>query len=822
MKKVLTIFSIIIAVTLTAMIIIPYFFKYDILEAAKSEANKSLNARVDFGDIELSLFSDFPNLSIEINDILVSGADEFINDTLAKIGSLGASINLSSLFGGGAIQTNDIYIKDTYFNAIINKNGNTNWDIIKDTQYEDEENADNDTQPSTPEILFKNIRFKNINISFKDLVEETSFSTKSLNININGNFSEENSNINLNLYTPRTNVEFGGIKYLNNTEIHFDAQVLANLKDKIFIIKDNKLNINQLELSLDGSIDMNKENILLDLKLKTNNNNFKTLLSMVPEEYKKDIKNIKTKGELELSAYAKGTMTDTIMPSFGASIRVSNAQIQYPELPEKINNINLLATISNPGGSFDNTLVEVSKFHFDIANNPFSFNLNIKTPISDPYFKGNLIGEIDFNNLKKAIPLENINISGLVDADISFDGKMSYIEKEQYEKFKTKGLLTVKDFIFVGKSIPNEVKIQKSILTLSSRQISLKSLNGTLGESDFSLKGSLKNYIPYLVKGNTLIADFTLSSTKLNINKLMTQEEKKEKNDGEHQISVIEIPNNLNLKLNCNISKMLYDKLTISNTKGIVRIKDSKAKLNQLNMQLLEGKVCMNGEYNAQNVKAPTTNFNLDISNINLNDAYNSFSIIKEMMPMAMNCSGDLSMNIDIQSTLNKEMKIIPKTLNGKGRISSQKITINQNQLLDGLAQLTKDDNYKKIDISNIDLNIEIQNGNITLKPFTADLAGTPATIYGTQSVDGEINYTISSSVDKKLLGSDINKTFNHVPGYKSLEKIDIDLKIEGTLSKPTVKPNFQRAQKQIAKAAEKELKEKAKEILKKNLKRLF
>ena len=233
MKKVLTIFSIIIAVALTAMIIIPYFFKYDIIEAAKSEANKSLNARVDFGDIELSLFRDFPNLSIEINDILVSGADEFVNDTLAKIGSLGASINLGSLFRGGAIETNNIYIEDTYFNAIINKNGNTNWDIIKDTQYEDEENADNDTQPSTPEILFKNITFNKINISFKDEVKETLFSTKYLNLNINGSFSEEDSKINLNLYTPITNVEYRGIKYLNNAIINFEAQLLVNIRDKI-------------------------------------------------------------------------------------------------------------------------------------------------------------------------------------------------------------------------------------------------------------------------------------------------------------------------------------------------------------------------------------------------------------------------------------------------------------------------------------------------------------------------------------------------------------------------------------------------------------
>ena len=230
MKKGLKIFLIIIALFIAAMIIVPYFFKDDILEMAKSEANKNLNAKVDFGEIELSMFRDFPNLSVKINDITVSGVNEFKNKTLVKIGSVGASVNLGSLFGS-AIKTDEIFLENTYFNAIINKKGIANWDIVKNTDSK-EITKEEKKSSSMPEVIFKNIRLENINVKFTDHKEETYFSSNGININVSGNFSEENTNINFVMGTPDTNVEYGGIKYLNKAILSFEAQIAANLKNK--------------------------------------------------------------------------------------------------------------------------------------------------------------------------------------------------------------------------------------------------------------------------------------------------------------------------------------------------------------------------------------------------------------------------------------------------------------------------------------------------------------------------------------------------------------------------------------------------------------
>ncbi|PLW93361.1 MAG: hypothetical protein C0591_14755, partial [Marinilabiliales bacterium] len=54
---------IIIALLVISMFIVPQFYKDKIGEIAKTEINKQLNAEVDFGEIDLSLFINFPNFS---------------------------------------------------------------------------------------------------------------------------------------------------------------------------------------------------------------------------------------------------------------------------------------------------------------------------------------------------------------------------------------------------------------------------------------------------------------------------------------------------------------------------------------------------------------------------------------------------------------------------------------------------------------------------------------------------------------------------------------------------------------------------------------
>ena len=80
-------------------------------------------------------------------------------------------------------------------------------------------------------------------------------------------------------------------------------------------------------------------------------------------------------------------------------------------------------------------------------------------------------------------------------------------------------------------------------------------------------------------------------------------------------------------------------------------------------------------------------------------------------------------------------------------------------------------------------------------------------TIYGNQTVGGQLDYTLSMNIDRKFFGKDIDNLLKSIPGSDNIKNLDIDAKVEGTLSKPVIKPDLSKAIKAVTKAAEKELK---------------
>jgi hypothetical protein len=57
---------------LAAAILIPILFKDKIEAAVKNEVNKNINAVVDWGDWDITILKNFPNLTVDIENVKVS------------------------------------------------------------------------------------------------------------------------------------------------------------------------------------------------------------------------------------------------------------------------------------------------------------------------------------------------------------------------------------------------------------------------------------------------------------------------------------------------------------------------------------------------------------------------------------------------------------------------------------------------------------------------------------------------------------------------------------------------------------------------------
>src|SRR3954464_13769859 len=109
-KRILKWTGISLLVIIILLIAAPFIFKDKIVAIVKKQANENLNAKVDFGDFDLSLIASFPDFRFKMQDLRVIGISEFQNDTLAYIGAMKLDINIKSILSGGQYQVNSIII----------------------------------------------------------------------------------------------------------------------------------------------------------------------------------------------------------------------------------------------------------------------------------------------------------------------------------------------------------------------------------------------------------------------------------------------------------------------------------------------------------------------------------------------------------------------------------------------------------------------------------------------------------------------------------------------------------------------------------------
>jgi vacuolar-type H+-ATPase subunit H len=334
------------------------------------------------------------------------------------------------------------------------------------------------------------------------------------------------------------------------------------------------------------------------------------------------------------------------------------------------------------------------------------------------------------------------------------------------------------------------------------------------------LSGKLEKFIPYVFSHDTILGSLNFASKLLDLNEFMGGEETPAKPQAKDttQLTVFEVPANINFTMNSKIGQINYEKLKMTDVQGIIIIRNSKAILKNLGMNLLEGSMVMNGEYNTQNIKDPKFNFNLNMKEIDIPSAYTAFNTVAKLAPVAQNCKGRISADLNIASSLDQHMMPIYKTMVGKGRLTSKSVEIGNSNMFVKIADVLKNDRFRKLSLNNLDLQFEIKDGRVYVNPFETKFGTSKMVIAGDQGIDQTINYLIKVAIPRAELGGAANSLVNNLTSAAAAkglkiqpgDNVNLDLFVLGTVLKPEVKPALASGSKNGAQDMKAQLKETA------------
>lgn len=790
MKKGLKITGIVLVGLLALMVILPMAFKGKIKEIVIEEGNKMLNAEFGFDDLDISLLREFPQASVRLENFWLKGIEHFENDTLLQAGEMEVAVNVMSIFGDSGFDISKVLLADIYAKAIVLEDGQVNWNVMKTDSTAIEETT-TDTTATTFRIKLKEVELENINLVYDDRQNNMMADIKQLNAICSGDMSADNTLLNIETVIHSLTYKMSGIPFLNQARIEADMNIEADLKNNKFTLQENKLALNAIQTTIDGWLALATDNSMnMDLKLNTSDINFKEILSLIPAIYTKDFEELKADGTVSLKAFAKGEMKgDSILPQFEANLQVKDGAFQYPTLPAGVKQIQVAADVKNPGGNTDLTEINVSQFIFNILGNQFGATAQIKTPISDPDFRFSANGILDLGQIKNVYPLEEMSLNGVITADMNLSGKLSYLDKEMYDKFAASGNINLKEMLLKMKEMP-DVSIKQSTFTFSPQYLNLSQTTVFIGENDITADCRFENYMAFALKGKTLKGKVNVQSNHFNLNDFMTAE-------GDTVIAaadttttaneaggVLIVPENIDFDMNADMKEILFDKIVINDLNGKLIVKDGTVDMKNLSMNTMGGKVVMNGAYStAQSISNPTLNASFAMNNLSFSQTFKELDMIQKLAPVFENLKGNFSGKVSIDTKLDSIMSPVLNTMQGNGSLSTSNINLSGIAIFDKIADATNYDGLKNLSVKDMNINFTIQNGRLTTTPFDIKMGNLNLNLSGSTGLDQTIDYKGKLKLPRAT-GSIGNLT-------------TLDLKIGGNFTSPQISIDTQSMAKQ-------------------------
>lgn len=687
-----------------AAALLPFVFKGKLIAFLKEDINKNLNAVVDFHDANLSFLSSFPDVSISIDSLSVIGIDDFDGIILYQADQTNIDVNLPSLLGENSIpQINEIALTKPNINVVVLDSFKANYLITKDT-------TTDTSQPETKfKLALKKYSIKNGSLTYQDNTMALFAVLDNINHNGSGDFTQDIFDLDTNTEVEKLSVKYEGTQYLNNVKANVQSIINMNFIENKYTLSDNIIKLNELDLTGQGFVQLSGDDIVTDVSFKTASESFKSLLSMIPNAYTADFKDVQTKGNASFSGRVNGTYSaaKNLMPAFDIQIKIDNGYVKYPSLPKDIKEIFADINIKATRPDYKDMMVNIPKFNLKIGNDPLSGHLIANNLTGDQKAEGHLKGNLDLKNLISAFPVEGVEqLSGSVQCDLDFKAKMSDVNAENYEAISFAGNASAQNIVYKSKDMPL-VKINDTKASASPKSINFVGNNMILGKSDLNLEANIINPLAMLSTAKSVQINMIGKSNLFDLNEWMaspTNASTQNKEQAEVPIDEALIKSSsLNLKLDG--KKVLMNEYVMDNVSLDANLAANAMAINNFQMSIKDSDMKISGNV----ANAYEYMFNNGTVDGTVNFTSNKFDANQFMTEPE-------------QSSSTEPMSVIPVPKNVRMKI----ITDIQN--------LT----YTNLQLSNFKGELEVLNEEVSLRNMTTNVLGGKIAmegLYGTTNI---------------------------------------------------------------------------------------
>lgn len=352
MKKALKVIAwTLLSVVLTVMVVISIacyliFTPERLTPIVQQVAAEFITCEHEIGEVELTLFSTFPYLGVEIHDVsLIHPIDSVSPDTLAAVERMVVAVQPFDAIRG------DIFIKQLSVegvtaNIYVSADGRTNYDIIalSDTT---EIVEDTTTGWRIESIGWdEDMTIHARSVSYRDDKNQIAASLHHTSITLAGVEKDTLLGVVLDVKAEQIDASVQGEQYANHYQFQLHLPLWANSVKQVRI--DNATcALNEYGITIDGEVGtpcLSSEEYNMDLRLTTDDWQVQPLLALLPTSITSSLKEIKIDGKAKAEIAVQGVYDATQLPHVKARLLFTKGAARYQPLPYDLHHITLDAT----------------------------------------------------------------------------------------------------------------------------------------------------------------------------------------------------------------------------------------------------------------------------------------------------------------------------------------------------------------------------------------------------------------------------------------------------------------------------------------------
>jgi hypothetical protein len=733
LKKIALITAGLFLLTVTGIGLYAWIRNDKLTAALVRKVNETVNTKISYGTLRLTLFESFPNITLRFNDLLVTPSPYYDktqfrgedNDTLLSASSFSVTASLLQMLTG-TVAVRSITVREGKINLLTDKRGDINYLVVTGEKKK----------------KGKNIRLNNISA----LNMKTVWYDRSSGLRISGRINEA---------TLDGDIFRAGI-FLNTTvSVDLDSVNVGDMSISGFPVKAsvkmrktaNSLSVAKgtidlagLNFGVDGMVNYSMST--LDLSVEGKKINIGSLVSMLPEKWMSLTGGLSPSGIMDFRCTLKGPYGEAGKPHIELNYALTDGRVSSQRSGLKVNNLSFSGGLTNGALNSPETFlftVDNMNATYGSAKLKGSFRLS---SLTRPHVTLTLDGDLNFDDLRKIIKTDYIrDQKGSVSGHIKLSGQLP--DSMKLDMAALPSLHPDAAFVFSGFG----ATIASSGIALTDANGSLiinkdfiaDSLSFTLMDQHFRVNAIMRNFTGWasgspeimVVTGDVAADRFVTAS--------FTGSENDSTDSAGKRLNIF--PSDVSMKITLTADSIISQGFRAANFKTSLEYEPFMFTFNDIRAEGLDG--LLTGEFRLGRQKdgGYITRSKLDVTGIDINKTFSSFNNFGQDFIVSDNLFGNLTGTVTVLAPLDSNYKIVTKAL-----VSDAHLVITDGRLVhfalaESLSTYLDLDELRDISFSRMENDVFITNRTVSIPKMLVNSTAVNFTLYGTHNFDDDYSY---------------------------------------------------------------------------------